>query len=108
MVEPRPHPSTRSPRRGLLIALATLVALGALWLYALDGPRSAFEQLPDSERRGLYERTLSNLKELCPPAAAKGELRDFCREQARLLADLPECDTTCRALATPFLPTPAR
>lgn len=66
-------------------------------------------QLPLSERRTLYLRTLDTLRTSCASGApAAAVLDDHCRHQAAFISQFPECDAACQALAEPFLPKPSR
>jgi len=80
------------------IALSFGVAAIALvlWLVTSRSDPAALRQLPPGERAALVERTLSNLREIC---RGGGRPRDFCRDQARILLDLPECRSACQAEA---------
>jgi cytochrome b pre-mRNA-processing protein 3 len=66
-------------------------------------------QLPLSERRTLYLRTLDTLRTSCAVGShSSSVLADHCRHQATFILQFPECDARCRTLADPFLPKPSR
>ncbi len=87
----------RSPavNAGLLLAVAAIAVVILLW--PREAEKHALRDLPQTERKALFERTLRNLTSVCPGASEA--LLDFCDKQAHLLLDLPECDGVCRAAA---------
>jgi hypothetical protein len=48
-------------------------------------------------RQALLERTLENLGTVCE--ARTDGLRDWCRGQAELVVEIPECDSGCKVVA---------
>lgn len=58
-------------------------------------------ELPPSERRAFYERTLETLRATCSRAAGP-EVSEYCRQQARFITHFPECDAACRDIAARF------
>ena len=80
----------------MLLALGALAAV-AFWVWSLWSEQRAIRSLPEGERVALYERTLANLQSVC--ASPDPALADYCREQARILLEFPECDEACRELA---------
>lgn len=74
------------------VALVTLV----LWIVTMQSGPAALRHLPVKERAALVQRTLSNLHDIC---RGGDRPREFCKEQASLLLDLPECGEACRAEA---------
>lgn len=93
---------------------AGCVLLGALgagllgyWAWSSQSERRAIHDLPISERRAFYHRTLENLRSVCsnPDAAT---LSDFCRSEGELVLLFPECDTPCQELVRRQLPRAAR
>jgi hypothetical protein len=80
----------------MLLALSVLGALG-LWIWLQGSEHRAILDLPADQRAALYERTLANVQTVC--ASQDLALDEFCREQARILLELPECDEGCRAIA---------
>jgi hypothetical protein len=85
---------------------AIVVSVFAWWWSATAEDR-AVRALPEPERRGLYRRTLENLKTICEPAAPRS-MREFCRAQADLATQLPECDPSCQEIAHRHLTLPTR
>jgi hypothetical protein len=75
----------------------TGLALALYWLWSATGEWRAVRQIPPEERAALQQGALEALRTVC----ARGDpaLDDYCRAQARLLLDLPECDAACRELA---------
>jgi hypothetical protein len=90
------------PRRArplrLPLALASGVAAVAVVIWSLTAypDPSRLRSLPPAERTALAERTLSNLREIC---RGRERPRDFCKDQASLLLELPECRGACRDAA---------
>jgi hypothetical protein len=111
-----PHPDHDVPARHksrqiaamLAVLAATLFALMLIWSARQRGERDALEQLPSSERRALYERTLHTLESSCDPQRQPRGLDDFCRDQADFVVQFPECDAACRTLAARHSPEPTR
>jgi hypothetical protein len=85
-------------RSRLPIAIAFGVAFVALVLWLVTGQSgpSALRHLPAEERTALVQRTLANLHDIC---RSGDRPREFCKEQANLLLDLPECGEACQAEA---------
>jgi hypothetical protein len=69
----------------------------AAWIWLEGSERRAIRNLPADERAALYERTLANVRTVC--ASPDLALHEYCREQARILLEFPECDEACRDLA---------
>jgi hypothetical protein len=92
----------------LVAVAAAVIAALALWTVDHGAERVAIEQLSGQERRALYQRTLHTLRSSCDPKTLPDGLRDFCREQAEFVAQFPECDEVCRALAKPHERKPTR
>jgi hypothetical protein len=90
-------------RRALVIgSLALLiVVMIALWVLDHGSERRALRNLPEADRRALYERTLENVRTVCVHDA-KNRLARYCRDQAEILRALPECDAACKALVANF------
>ncbi len=80
------------------VAVAFGVAALALvgWLCTAHPATASLGELSASQRAGLVERTLSNLREICRGGERP---REFCREQARLVLEVPECRDECQAAA---------
>jgi type II secretory pathway component PulM len=97
---PQHEPAQAARRQRILGA----VAVAALVLVALFGliwrsfsEQTAIHKLPREERQALLERTLENLATVC--GAPTDGLRDWCRGQAELVLEIPECNSGCKALA---------
>jgi hypothetical protein len=83
--------------------MAATVAVGmTLWFRAATGPRRAVMELPLTERRALYERTLQTLRASCDAKRGDDGLSDYCRQQADFILLFPECDAVCVAGAERF------
>lgn len=90
----------------VLVVLALVAAAAAyVWVEGQEG--RALRALPEAERRGLYLRTMENLRTVCDPAPGRS-LREFCRTQAELAVQFPECDDPCREIARRHLSLPRR
>ncbi len=91
----------------IVLAFAGL-AIVFLWTWFSETSASdAIRALPDTQRRGLYLRTMENLRTVCEPAAPRA-MRDFCREQASLAERFPECDASCAEIAHRHRTMPTR
>jgi len=101
-------PSSR-PSPGALIAtaLATLLLVGATgyWWWSSAGEGREIRALPPAQRQALYARTMENLKTICDPAPGRS-IREFCRGQAALALEFPECDDDCRRTARRHMSLP--
>ena len=75
----------------LVVVPWLLFGLGVGW--GQHATRQAFADLPAPERAALFAHTQAIVEIACP--AATPELRDYCREQAVLLASFPECGEAC-------------
>ena len=95
---------SRPPRRGrawLVVALLLLAAGGfLLWQFAAQWGA------PNPHRVEMYQRILDNLRASCVPP--KPTLEGYCRDQAALLLEYPECDADCAALVRAIRHEPAR
>jgi hypothetical protein len=93
----------RLDRRSLVPALAfslvIVLALVGLWIANEHAKDRAIRELPDAERKALYDHTLSTLRTVCATPHWPDGLRSYCRDQAELVVRFPECDAECRALA---------
>lgn len=100
--------STKAPRGVVwLVVVMTLLCAVALAVFVHTRLDREISQLPESERRALYERTRETLRTSC--AHARGpEVTEYCREQADFIQRFPECDSECRELAARFAPQPSR
>jgi hypothetical protein len=79
-----------------------------LWVSAGSAERNAISSLPEPERRALYRRTLDTLASTCDLTKRPSGLENFCREQAELIRQFPECDEACTAFWKDHLPAPTR
>ncbi len=80
------------------IALAAAI-VGAILILVHSGgaERRAIREMPARERQALYQRTVQNLRSVC--SVPEDAMRDFCREQAQLVLEFQECDSSCQTLA---------
>lgn len=74
-----------------------VVGLALYWLWNVSAERRAIRALTPEQRAALHQSALESLKTAC--SSADPSLDDYCRAQARVLLDLPECDALCRELA---------
>jgi hypothetical protein len=83
---------------GVPIAVASAVALAALVFWFLTGQSvpATLRHLPAAERAALVDHTLGNLRDVC---GGSDRPREFCKDQATLLLQLPECQSACQAQA---------
>ncbi len=94
-------------QRKLLVVLVAVAILGAAiaYFWSQTEETRALMALPEAERVGLYWRTLENLKIICDPAPGRS-FRDFCRAQASLVLEFPDCDAACHDIARRHLSLP--
>jgi hypothetical protein len=78
----------------LVVAVAGLVLI---LVHSGGAERRAIREMPAGERQALFARTVQNLRSVC--SAPEDAMRDFCREQAQLVLQFQECDTSCQKLA---------
>ncbi len=90
---------TWRPRTPVAAAFGVAALALAGWLVS-SRPAATLRDLPAGERAALVDRTLANLKDVCHGADRP---RDFCREQATMVLQLPECDGGCREEARDVL-----
>jgi hypothetical protein len=103
----RPPARVRGPRLWAAIGLVGLAgAVVAAW-WAQGEETRQLRALPEPQRAALYQRTIDNLRTICDPAPGRS-LRDFCRSQAELALQFPECDDGCRDIARRHLSLPRR
>ena len=102
-------PPTAAPaRRAAISALGmggVLVLIAGYWWWTSAGEGREIRELPPVQRHGLYLRTMENLKTICDPAPGRS-MREFCRTQAALALEFPECDDDCRRTARRHLSLP--
>lgn len=87
---------SRRTSTSILVVLGVLGGF-AFWIWSQGAERRAIRRLPEAARTAAYERTLENVRTVC--AAPELALEDYCREQAVLLLEFPECDEACHELA---------
>jgi hypothetical protein len=109
----QPATPTASCKSATTWPLARAIAIGWLYISLLSAAvwiwwsgQNNVARLPAPERGAFYERTRGTLTALCDPSKGLMGLDDYCREQAELILQFPECDAACRALAEQqrFLP----
>jgi hypothetical protein len=88
--------------RGWLISLALLAALALVVLWQVASKM----RVPDPHRVEMYQRTLETVRSSC--AEPKPAVKSYCRDQAALLLEFPECDAECVALARRVRGEPTR
>jgi hypothetical protein len=103
-----PAPSKRKTVAFVAIGIVIAATVTILWLWNSDAERKAILNLPPSERRALYERTLRTLETTCNPQGRARGLDDFCRNQAEFIVRFPECDAACASVAEPHRSAPSR
>lgn len=81
-----------------LVLLFVAVLIIAIWAMTRSARTPRLEQLPSDVRSALYARTLADL-ELCAGSTAAA-LGDHCEHQAAFIEMFPECDDSCRTLAS--------
>jgi cytochrome b pre-mRNA-processing protein 3 len=90
---------------------SVVVLLGAcllfIWIWSQRAEERAIRSLPEAKRRALYQRTLDDVSAVCTAGHA-ADLTAHCTRQARFIVQFPECDATCRRLASAHLGTPTR
>lgn len=92
---------------GALALVAAIAGVTFMFMFMQTRLDRELSELPPSERRALYERTLETLRTTCSQARGP-ELADYCRQQADFVKRFPECDSECRELAARFAPRPSR
>ena len=106
-----PSPGSSQPPRSAVfgvLAMTVLLAIGiGYWWWSGEGEGREIRALPQAQRQGLYLRTMENLKTVCDPAPGRS-MREFCRTQAALALEFPECDDDCRRTARRNLSLPRR
>jgi len=84
-----------------------LLLLAGAYLWSFFAIHSPVRDLPETQRRVLFERTQANLREVCAPKVAES-LHTFCRQQAELLSQFQECGSDCQRLVATQLSHPTR
>jgi len=82
--------------RGVLAVAVVGLLVGMVHWFA-DPQRREAHEMPAAERRALYLHVIRGMEAFCRLEAAAPE--KWCRAQADLLFDLPECDQACNKLA---------
>jgi hypothetical protein len=94
---------TKRPARWLgLWFLVVALALAAAWMWQRATQRSQ----SDPHRGEMYQRTLESVRASCFPP--KPGVESYCRDQALLLLEFPECNPACVALARKIRGEPTR
>ncbi len=83
-------------RGGVPVAFAVALLAAVLWFLTVPSFPATLRRLPAEQRVALVDRTLQNLRDVC---RGGGRPREFCRDQATLLVELPECQGACQAQA---------
>lgn len=96
IVAPAPAGRKRNTVKTALLVLSVVVGL-LLWWWSEGAEERAIRELPEPARRALFLRTIENVKSVC--RAPEGAMQEFCRDQAHMLLEFPECDETCQSLA---------
>lgn len=102
-IEPRQQGLFKKLGAPLFVVIAAL----AMWLWYASCFDRELSQMPDAERKALYERTLQTLRQTCSESPGPA-MADYCREQAEMIQHFPECDEDCQLLSRRFLHVPAR
>lgn len=98
----------RVSRRNLWVLTAAAGLLCVAGLFTLNELRKReILGIPASERQQLYEHALATLQAPCESSASE-KLREYCQQQATLLARLPECQAACQKLCQRYLPQPSK
>jgi hypothetical protein len=94
----------------VVIVILLLAAIGCvvLWHWTRDDETTAIRALPATDRRALFEGTLRTLQAVCDAQRRPSGLDGFCNEQAIFVAQFPECEAACRALAKAARAQPTR
>lgn len=93
--------------RNIVLPIAGCACLFAAWIWYAGCIDRELRDLPEADRRALYQRTLSTLQQTCAESPGPA-MMDHCRKEAELILHFPECDDDCRALTRRFLHVPAR
>jgi hypothetical protein len=104
---PAPARSARGALAGTVLLAGVLVLAIGYWWWSAGGEGREIRELPPAQRHALYQRTIENLKTICDPAPGRS-VREFCRNQARLALEFPECDDDCRTIARRHMSLPRR
>ena len=100
IVETDPAGRMRNIVKTALLVVSVVLGL-FLWWWSERAQERAIHELPEQERQALFLRTIENVKSVC--RAPESAMQDFCRNQARMALEFPECDETCQGLAQAHL-----
>jgi hypothetical protein len=103
--EQKEQPGRRAPwvMLGLVLGGLSLFWLGVVISNRNDA--AGLRALPAATRAALLTRSLNELRTVClDPAAAAGNLRDHCVEQAQFILQFPDCGDACRRAGAVILP----
>jgi len=103
-----PAPSKRKTIALAAIGVICAATVSILWLWNPDTEQKAIMELPEPERRALFERTLRTLETTCRPEGRESGLEEFCRRQAEFILRFPECDAHCSGATAPYRSAPSR
>jgi hypothetical protein len=102
---PPPHAAARRAALSAIVLGGLLALVAGYWWWSAVGEGREIRALPPEQRQGLYRRTMENLKVICDPAPGRS-VREFCRAQAALALEFPECDGECHRIARRHLSLP--
>jgi hypothetical protein len=88
-------------RLWLAVSVVALASLGA-WVWHI---RTQWQEA-NQHRGEMYQRTLETVRSVC--VNPKPGVESYCRDQALLLLEFPECDPECVALARKVRGEPTR
>jgi hypothetical protein len=109
--EAEPVDQAAQRKATVVVALLLLLAGSAcvvLWRWSRNDETSAIRTLPVADRRALFEGTLRTLESVCEEQKRPPGLEGFCNEQAIFVAQFPECEAACLALAKGARTPPTR
>ena len=84
-----------------IAGILMMVLVSVLWWFWPRALERDIRDLPVQERQAFVQRTVETLRTTCTHTKAP-DLAEYCREQARLIAELEECDAGCRVLVRQF------
>ena len=92
----------------IMVSAAFAAVTGLVGAFAYQRHvHSELNTMPQQDRSALVSQGLAILQTTCEHAGGS-ELRNYCRAQAELVAQLPECDAACLATCRRFGPQPSR
>jgi len=95
-------------RPGIIVMVISILLLWTALAYRSHWhAQQELMALPRQERASLYKRTLATVQATClhPNGSA---ISDFCRSQATLLPEFPECDDACQHTCQQLRPRPTK